>query len=332
MNTPAKGSDEEHELSMRLSRIEKTLINDDRGPGLDIRQLVTTLWEGKWFILSITSIVAILAVVITLRMPNQYKAAVMLVPVSSSSMSSMSRLAGQFGGLAALAGISLGGAGNGENAVAAMELVKSWGFQEEFIRDNQAEAAVFAARGWDRGSDRLIFDPTIYDETQRKWVRRFRPEKGETAEPNGWELHKKFSNRIAIIQNPKTNLITLSVEFYSPQLAKDWADGIVKAINLRMQERDRAEAAKSIEYLQKKMAQTGLTEMKTVFSRLIEEQTKTLMLADVSDEYVFKTLGPAKLPVMKSGPARGLICIVATLVGGFLATACWLVWSAIRRS
>jgi len=51
------------------------------------------------------------------------------VPASTLfGVSSLSRLAGQFGGIAAFAGINLGASGGKANTEPAMELVKSWGF------------------------------------------------------------------------------------------------------------------------------------------------------------------------------------------------------------
>jgi LPS O-antigen subunit length determinant protein (WzzB/FepE family) len=52
---------------------------------------------------------------------------------------------------------------------------------------------------------------------------------------------------------------------------------------------------------------------------LIEEQTKTIMFANVRDEYVLKTIDPALIPELKSGPKRALICIVGTLLGIILS-------------
>ena len=124
-------------------------------------------------------------------------------------------------------------------------------------------------------------------------------------------------------------MITLSVEYYSPALAKEWADKLVVAVNRYLQEQDRIEAEKSIEYLQDEMSKTNLTEMKAVFARLIEEQTKNLMLARVSDEYVLKTLAPAKIPEKKSSPKRAVICIVSTLGGCLLSVFFWMVWSSL---
>jgi len=55
--------------------------------------------------------------------------------------------------------------------------------------------------------------------------------------------------------------------------------------------------------------------MQTVFSQLIEEQTKTMMLAEVRSEYVFTTLDPAVIPEDKSSPKRGAIVFVGLFVG-----------------
>ena len=44
-----------------------------------------------------------------------------------------------------------------------------------------------------------------------------------------------------------------------------------------------------------------------------------MMLANVRDEYVFKTIDPAIVPENKSEPKRALICVLGTLLGGLLA-------------
>jgi LPS O-antigen subunit length determinant protein (WzzB/FepE family) len=59
--------------------------------------------------------------------------------------------------------------------------------------------------------------------------------------------------------------------------------------------------------------------METVFYQLIEEQTKTMMLAQVKKEYMFKTIDPAQVPDEKSGPKRALIVLLGTMLGGILS-------------
>lgn len=317
---------EDSEISRRLSRIESALARESASDQINLRQLMSSLWRGRWFVIACTVIGSAISVWVAITLPNEYKATVVLTPASSSSVSSLSRMAGQFSGLAALAGVSLGGSGESDKAVTAMELIKTWGFQERFIRENQLEVPVFAAKGWDKASRKLLVDSNVYDSAQQKWVGRFAGV-NDAGGPSSWKLYEKLSKRISVSQDKKTNLIYLSVEHYSPDMAKDWVDKIVVSVNEDLRERDRAEAKKSIEYLKEKMSQTDLTEMKAVFSRLIEEQTKNLMLADVSEEYALKTLSPSKVPEEKTRPQRVLICVSGVLLGGGLGVFIWLIWA-----
>jgi len=66
--------------------------------------------------------------------------------------------------------------------------------------------------------------------------------------------------------------------------------------------------------------------LRNVFFSLIEEQTKTVMLAKVTDEYLLKTLDPAVAPEMKSRPKRSLMVVLATLLGGVLGAVIQLIW------
>ena len=296
----------------------------------DVPELFAVVWRGKWIVAAVTAAFAVFSAVVALLLPNEYKAAALLMPASSSNTSVLTRLAGQFGGLASLAGINLGSDGNEDKSLIAMELVKTWDFLERFIRDNHLEVEVFAAKGWNRASNELVVDSDVYDVANKKWVRKFNVAKGETAEPSGWELYEALRDRISISQDKRTRLITLSVEYYSPTIAKQWVDKLVVAINKRLQDQDRSDASKSIEYLTKQVEATSLSDMKAVFYRLIEEQTKSLMLTEIADEYALKTVSAAKVPEKKSKPMRAIICILGSLVGGILATLALVLRHSLR--
>ena len=79
------------------------------------------------------------------------------------------------------------------------------------------------------------------------------------------------------------------------------------------------EAEKSIAFLNQQRLKTNLVSLTEVFAELIEQQTKTVMLANASDEYVFQVIEPPVAPELKSEPKRALICVLGTLLGGMLA-------------
>jgi LPS O-antigen subunit length determinant protein (WzzB/FepE family) len=83
--------------------------------------------------------------------------------------------------------------------------------------------------------------------------------------------------------------------------------------------RDKQEAEKSITYLQSQIGKTTIFEHKTLLFQLIEAHNKTLMFAEVRDEYVFKTIDTALVPELKAKPKRALIVVLAGLLGGILS-------------
>ena len=76
---------------------------------------------------------------------------------------------------------------------------------------------------------------------------------------------------------------------------------------------------------------TAATDMQSTFYKLIEEQSKSLMLAEVQEEFIFRVIDPAVVPELKSGPKRAFICVLGTLLGGMLGIAIVLIQFAFRR-
>lgn len=307
----------EPQLLSRLSRLESMVTIGGEEQRFDTHGLLFALWRGKWLVAAVVMLCVAVMAAIVFSWADEYKAEAILTPAGDSSGSSLLRLGGQIGGLASLAGIGAGADAGRDKTQLAIHLLQSWGFLEAFIKDQHLEVELHAATGWDRDGDRIRIDRKLYDPAAKAWV-------GPDGAPSGWELYEDLKDRLDVRQDKMTGLVALSVKHYSPTMAKRLVDGLVSTVNAYMRDRDQVEARRSIAYLQKQIEQTSLTEMQQVFYTLIEEQTKKLMLTEVSDEYVLKTLSPAKIPEQKSGPNRGLLCLLAALGGFLLASTLWL--------
>ena len=82
---------------------------------------------------------------------------------------------------------------------------------------------------------------------------------------------------------------------------------------------DIQEAERSIAFLNMQREKTNLVALDEVFAQLIEEQTKTIMLANSRPEYLFEIIDPAIAPEMRFSPNRALFCVIGTLIGGILS-------------
>lgn len=306
--------------------------NDTQAPQpyddeIDLRELFTVLWAGKKLIVAITAIFAMVSVGYALSLANQYKASAVVSP-SQSGGSSLGAMAGQLGGLASLAGINIG-SGESNETQEAMEIMQSWAFMEEFIHTHDLQVPIYAAIGWDKGSNSLKLNNELYDATSERWLIEGdeSDESGENRAPSSWELYEAFRGRVAVSQDKKSGLINISVEYYSPQIAKQWVDLFIITINDYMRARKLEQVNRNIEYLTAQIDKTAIADMREVFYQLVEEQTKSKMLAEASPEYAFVTVSRAMVPEEKSQPKRALVCVLGTLLGGMLS----VLWVLVRR-
>ena len=147
---------------------DNTYGDDD----LDLRELFLVLWEGKALITMVTGLAAIVSVAVALSMPNIYQSTAILAPKSDGGTGGLSRLASQYGGLASLAGINLGGlGGDGMTKPAiALEKLKSLSFFKQHLYEDLL-VDLMAVESWDPSTRQLMYDDEIYDSASSKWLR-----------------------------------------------------------------------------------------------------------------------------------------------------------------
>ncbi|HBC3556810.1 TPA: Wzz/FepE/Etk N-terminal domain-containing protein [Vibrio parahaemolyticus] len=280
---------------------------------IDLRELFKAIWNGKWFIIVTTFIFAIGSVLYALSLPNIYKADALLSPAESSNGGGLSKMAGQLGGLAALAGVNLG-AGESSQTDLAVQVMKSRQFVEAFINKHDLLVPLMAAKDWDLANNKLIFDEEVYNPTTGEWLRE--PSGLRGAIPTAQEAFEVFSKEVlSVSQDKESGLYTVSVKNYSPYIAQQWVNWLIEDINKVMRERAIAETSQNLAYLNTQLQKTAVTNMQSTFYKLIEEQTKSLMLAEVQEEFVFKVVDPAVVPETKSEPKRALIVVLSTMFG-----------------
>jgi len=293
---------------------------------IDLRELFLVLWDGKVWISAITAAAAAISVFVALSLPNIYESKALLAPKSDGGSGGLSRLAAQYGGLASLAGINLSGVGGGDvsKAALAQEKLKSLSFFTEHLY-SEVLVDLMAVDYWDAATGEIVIDSSVYNQGTSQWIREVSfPRK---AKPSAQEAHQAFLKVITLSEDKQSGLVTLSVQHESPVVAKLWADMLIDRINEEIRSEDVGEAEASIAFLEAQREQTSLVSLDEVFAQLIEEQTKTIMLANVSKDYVFDIIDPPVVPELKSKPSRALICVLGTLLGGMLG----IVWVLVRH-
>jgi uncharacterized protein involved in exopolysaccharide biosynthesis len=290
---------------------------------IDLKELFLVLWNGKLLITYITGFAAVCAVLFALWLPNIYESKALLAPKGESGAGGLAGLAKQYGGLASLAGINIGG-GGGESskAMMAQQKIQSLDFFTRHLYE-KIVLDLMAVDHWEAASGKLVIDPDVFDVKSQAWVRDVSYPR--QAKPSAQEAHKAFLGVLSLSEDKKTSLVTIAIKHQSPVVAQAWVALIIEAVTEELRGSDVEEAQGSIAFLEQQRTQTALVSLDEVFAQLIEEQTKTIMLANVSKDYVFNVIDPGVVPELKSEPKRALICILGTLLGGMFGVLLVLV-------
>ena len=283
---------------------------------IDLKELFMVLWNGKLVITLITGFAAVCALLYALSLPNIYESKALLAPKGESGAGGLAGLARQYGGLASLAGINIGG-GGGEASRSRMAQLKIQSLDfftrhlyEKVVRD------LMAVDYWEAASGKLIYNSDIFDIKSQTWLGE--ASNPRNSKPSAQQAHKAFLGVLALSEDKGTSLVTIAIKHQSPVVARAWVVLIIEAITEELRGSDVEEAQGSIAFLEQQRAQTSLVSLDEVFAQLIEEQTKTIMLANVSEDYVFNVIDPPVVPELKSEPDRALTCVLGTLFGGML--------------
>lgn len=290
---------------------EITLTNDSKVEEFTLLDVFFTIWKGRFIVMATTFIFAVASILYSLSLPNIYTASILLAPVGESQSSGLSKLANQFGGLSSLAGINL--SGSSSKTELSKNILRSRKFLEDFINKYDLLVPLMAVNGFNLRTQKLEYDFDLYNVENAQWVREVSFPK--TAEPSGWESYQKLLELLSINEDKESGLISVTIDYYSPTIAKNWLALIIQELNLTVKNNDKKDAQNSIEYLSTQLQNTELSGMRNIFYQLIEEQTKTIMLAEVTEEYVFRVVDPSNVPDEKSSPKRALMVISATFLG-----------------
>jgi len=263
---------------------------------LSFRELVSIIWRDRWVIVLITTLLTIGALVAALVSKKKYEASVIISVVSDeagSRFGGISSLMSQVGGLASLAGISVGG---GSKKAEAIAVLQSEQLTEKYIAENELLPVLY---------------PKLWDPQQKVW----KVEDQEKA-PTLWKANQLFKSRIRrVTEEAKGGLVTVSITWTDPKTAARWANGLVKLTNDLLRDKAIQESERNIRYLQEEVGKTDVVEARRAIYSILETELNKAMLARGNEEFALKVIDPAVAPEKPSSP-KTLLWILGAFVGG----------------
>jgi len=277
-----------------LTTREQTSVEDSGG--LDLLSLWPVLWGYKYLIFLTVLIGALVAAAMALTATPIFRGEAVITEVRESGMSASSSLTSQFGGLASLAGISLGGDGPDRERQA---ILQSRRLAEEFVKRKNLLPALAA---------------------------------GAEQKPSLWQAVEQFRTNVLTVHEDKLKgITTVDIDWTDPVIAARWANEFVATTNDVIRARALNDSTRNIAYHNEQLAKTTVVEVRRVMYSLIENETKTLMLANARAEYAFTVVDPAVAPERRISPKRALMVTLGIVVGIFVGVLLALIHFSVHR-
>lgn len=246
----------------------------------------------------------------TFLVSKQYSASVLLSPVAGNSgdMGGAGSLLSEYKGLASLAGLNL--TGNDKRAE-SIALLQSTVIAQRFILQN-----------------RLL--PILYS---KKWDARTKSWRAGEKAPTLWEATQYFKKKICdVTENARTGLVSLTVKWKNPEVAAQWANGVVALTNDYARQKAIGESDRDISFLNDQAAKTTVVEERSAIFSLLESVLNKKMLAEGTMEYALKVIDPAVAAEKPSFPQPMIWVIVGFFGGALVGCAYAVARSPGRRS
>jgi uncharacterized protein involved in exopolysaccharide biosynthesis len=261
---------------------------------IDLLELWRTLLKHKRLIIKNSFIAAFIVAAISLLIPNVYRADVLLAPVQAEDVKAggLASALGSLGGLASMAGISLGSGGSTEENLAVLQ---SKEFLWRFVQEEKLAS--------------VLFEPGLLDNLLG-------------AEPPGqWDVYRLFieDKTLEVVINEETGLIAVAIQWSDPALAANWANTLVAKLNRYLAQQAIDRSTENLKYLNEELMRTQVEEMRKTLYDLIAAEQQKAMLANTQKDFAFKVIDRAVEPDKKVKPKRTIMVILAFMLAVFFS-------------
>ena len=279
---------------------------------INIKNLFKILLNHKYKLVSASLLFGIVVLSASFLLNEKYTSK-MILKVEHSGDELSSILGSQYGDLASLAGVSIGG-GSEDLTAYAVALLQSNSFAERLMSIDGVKVNLMAAKKYNFVNLEIIIDASIYDKSNNEWVRN--PPYKRSIIPSALEIYEEvLKDDLKVSLDRRSGFIEVTFTHISPIFARDFLNLILKQANELKRKNDYEEASKALYFLEENLKTTNQKELRDSLTKLIESQLQTLMLVDIREDYLLSAIEQPYLPEEEIFPPKVLLTFIGLFLG-----------------
>ena len=296
---------------------------------IDLRELFSVLWRGKYFVIIFTMISLAAGSLYLRNVSSKYEVSILLAPVQEEQTTPNF---GNLGGLASLAGISLP-TGSASDFAKYEIMLKTQEISTLVFKEQNLIQALFSNE-WDE-NQQIFREPKQNKKTLIKnYVKELltgRPPKEYTG-PSPARVTEFIDKKIRISLDKKTQYLNLSAENSNPELLTKLLVSMIKNTDELFKKKFIKQANDAVQFYQIKISKARSQEHREILATLIAKEERKLLLATRDGPFVAEILTGPNTSLNPTSPKANLILALSILLGGFLSCATLLIRNFLSKN
>ena len=286
----------------------------DPATEISLVDIVAVLGRRWMFIAAGCAVALIAGALFAFLSTPLYSASVTVQPASGNEGEGLlSQLSSRLGPAAALIGANIGGGASKRNEYIGVLHSRQLGVR--FAKERELLPYLFPDR-WDAQSRQWVAEESVLGSILLSG----NAQGAGSLAPTDSEVFRELEKIRRIDEDEETGLIAVSFDMTEPELAAQSADAYVALANRVIRDTSVREASRALEYLNTKIAETDIADLRFKMFDLVEAQLETVTLASAREDYAFRVVDPAIVPDRQAFPRRGLILLLSLAVGAIIGS------------
>ena len=270
---------------------------------VDLKELFSILWKGKIHIIVIACVFLIVATIYMRpgNKPDLYQSSASMSVVKMGSAGNTITTQITFTGLAVES--------KGVKGPRYVNTVRSRGFFKHLIEVNEDFLPMLGPqtlKGYDKKSEKLIYNSDVYDVANKKWL---------IEKPHYLDAYNQYMAQMTVSYHQERRIIDISLSHISPFAAMKMVESIILEADQLLRSLDLERSAESLEYLVQAIPKTQQLAIRGAMNDMIMNQLETQMMAKIGPNYIIQIVDPPFVPLYRYAPNRTFISLSAGLAG-----------------
>lgn len=284
---------------------------------VDIIGLLLALWHRRWLLVIITSAFVLLAIVYLQTAKYQYLVQLQVTPSQGAASQAMSSRLGGLGGLAAMAGINLGGDDAVSNFDLYLESLSGREVAATVAEDAEIMKVVFSGE-WDEQT-KTWRKPSSRTAGVRRVIKGILgiPDYPWQA-PNGARMQLYLGDVIRVDRKPRSPIALIRTYQVDPTFGVKLLNAVHRAADTRLRAQALQRTDEYVRYLSSQLEVVTVSEHRQALAQAMSEQEKVRMMTRANTPFAAEPFGNATASLRPARPRPVAALAMGILGGGFV--------------